>query len=707
MRAFVVPEGGSAATQDSYSQIIAIHAALLPTGQIVYFSGDQHDPGQFANHLFDSARLFDCESFTVSNCQPAPGITDLFCCGHALLEDGRVLIAGGTKRFDGFEGDPAAWIFDPATGAFTALPSMQDGRWYPTLVTLATGDVLAVSGSNAAGSDQNRQLEVFSPTFGTWSVQGMVTDAFESLYPRMHLLPSGAVFFVTPTNGQCTTWSPGTTALQPLCNPPVPHNMGFSAYTSVLLPLEHLDGYRPRVLVANIEQPQVIDLSATHPVWTPTGARNVPADGVLAQAPTPPRVNGMAVLLPTGEVMCCGGNEEGGDELHPVYAVEIFRPSTDTWLTLPIRTSVSRNYHSTALLMPDGRVWMSGSDKGCKWSFHDPADYPDGEPTDVQEIKTVGGVSVHVDNRELRVEIIEPWYFGRPDRPQFSLESDVTQAGWALSLVLSQPATISRVALLRAGTSTHAFDGDQRLVSVPFTQNGNNVTATLPSTRGLLPPGPYLVFASAQVVDPATGAVLDVPSEGVWVRVCRSHLVKPLKVEVDHLRVKEDFEFLGKEIVESIPDPWTTVGDPMGPEIIRTIATAVDELSAAVRPFIRAEERPELSGPSAAALAAVPIHPIDPTLMAAQMHMHMEGMDAMAGMEAAKRGDGKQKKPTARKGTPAKPASATPSKPAPPMTNGRMRMSKAAAPAAKAKKTAATKRAGKSAGPKGSRTGKR
>ena len=127
------------------------------------------------------------------------------------------------------------------------------------------------------------------------------------------------------------------------------------------------------------------------------------------------------------------------------------------------------------------------------------------------------------------------------------------------------------------------------------------------------------------------------PSEGFWVRIGRTRLVKPLKFEVDNILVKEEFEHFGKEIVESLPDPASIISDP-GPELLRTIARTVDDLSSAVRPFIRADERPEVDyAPSAAALAAVPVHPIDPALMASQMRMPMEGMEDPAVMNGGMR----------------------------------------------------------------------
>src|SRR5438552_6118430 len=170
MRCFVVPDGASAATQNGYAEIIGIHAALLSNNKIVYFSGDQHDPGQFAHGLFDHARLFDCSALTVSPCTPVPGISDLFCCGHALEPSGHLLIAGGTLRFNGFLGTVQAWSFDPTMASFQSVASMHHGRWYPTLLTLGNGHVLALSGINEDPNnvDQNRDIETYNGS--SWTV---------------------------------------------------------------------------------------------------------------------------------------------------------------------------------------------------------------------------------------------------------------------------------------------------------------------------------------------------------------------------------------------------------------------------------------------------------------------------------------------------------------------------------------------------------
>jgi len=623
MRCFIVPEGASSATQDAYSQIIAIHAALLSNGKIVYFSGDQHDPGQFANNLFDHARLFDCSTLTVSNCTPAPGISDLFCCGHAFLPDGRLLIAGGTLRFDGFLGSQKAWIFDPSTSSFQSVSQMNHGRWYPTLITLGNGQVLALSGINEGPIvDQDRDIELFDGS--NWNVEGVLSYGTETLYPRMHLLPDGRVFVVTSMNGQCMVWKAGMAAPAPICASPF--TQSFSEYTSVLLPLLSEDNYVPRIMVANLEQPQIIDLSAASPAWGNTNARSLPASGLVGA--NPERFNGTLTILPTGEILSAGGEQSYGDESRPVLPLETYRHETNSWAVMPVATTVNRAYHSVALLMPDGRVWFAGSDKRCDWSLHNSKDYQGmAEPTDPQEIKN----GVAVDNRELRIEIFEPWYYARNDRPTISITQQSASLGRSISFSSPQASSISRVALIRAGSSTHAFNSDQRYIGIPFTVNGNNVQAVVPDNENLVPPGPYMVFALAEVVDPNVGATLDVPSVGHFVHVTNTkfffkELVKEIKPELEHVKI--EIEVDPKLIVE-VDNPFQNVGDPA--EVLQRIAAAVDNLSRVVsggRAFIKPSERPMLPMISPEKLAAVPIHPLDKDTLARQLKM--EGMMDLA-----------------------------------------------------------------------------
>src|SRR5215211_1642909 len=188
----------------SSAEVLAVHAAYMGFGKILYFGGDEFDPDHNKNHDFhNAARLFDCNDFTV---QPVPSPDfDAFCCGHAFLgkaiDQVQLVAAGGTERWifpeelpeGGFHhghfpglrdaavfhtpnfSNPSGpgWDWEPAAYMNAGLPRDEPnaprektgGRWYPTLATLPNGDVIAFSGH--PGSDDlyhnNFIPEVFSP----------------------------------------------------------------------------------------------------------------------------------------------------------------------------------------------------------------------------------------------------------------------------------------------------------------------------------------------------------------------------------------------------------------------------------------------------------------------------------------------------------------------------------------------------------------
>ena len=77
--------------------------------------------------------------------------TMLFCAGHTLMDDGRVMVSGGHKEDD--RGLDVTNIFDPATESWVpGLPKMDKGRWYPTVTTLANGRIVTVAGKDTSES---------------------------------------------------------------------------------------------------------------------------------------------------------------------------------------------------------------------------------------------------------------------------------------------------------------------------------------------------------------------------------------------------------------------------------------------------------------------------------------------------------------------------------------------------------------------------
>ena len=476
------------------SQVLAVHAALLHTNEILYFSGDEHDRGQHAANLIDHSRLINCTTLLVTVI--GSPTSDVFCSGHAGLPDGRLLVAGGTSAFphegehghESFAGRREAWTFDPVTRTWVQVADMLPqpglstggGRWYPTLLTLPSGRVLAVSG--IPHQDDTRPMNNAPETFastpspaGVWRYVGPDDPVHTvSHYPRLHVLPGGEVFCSTPVGVTPRTrrFRPWTATWADLTNPPVdPDNT-----TSVLLPLLPEDHYQPRVLLCGATQPVRIELGAAALTWQPTGPRVIPGAAT--------RRHQNAVILPTGDVFVCGGVGAPFLDANAVLTPELYQSQTNTWTTLPAAL-VRRNYHSVALLMPDGRVFTAGSNEDGKESFQPPG--------------------TGADNRELDIELFEPAYFA-VSRPQITTAPAAVRCAQPFDVDTPQAGSIGRVAVLQAGSVTHSLNDDQRYVGLRFTQTDSGRLRVLaPPNATIAPPGYYLLVVTTHASVPSAG----------------------------------------------------------------------------------------------------------------------------------------------------------------------------------------------------------
>src|ERR1041385_2367486 len=163
-----------------------IHCSVLHTGKVLIVAGSENEPD---NPDPPRAAVWDLGTGTivVQNL-----LWDVFCNGMAALPDGRFLIVGGTEQYDPFHGEPRATIFDPTTEKFAQVESMAHGRWYATVTALDDGRLMAFSGLDEFG-DTNKTVEFYKVGSG-WSIE-YVAPWTPLLYPRLHLLPDGTVFY--------------------------------------------------------------------------------------------------------------------------------------------------------------------------------------------------------------------------------------------------------------------------------------------------------------------------------------------------------------------------------------------------------------------------------------------------------------------------------------------------------------------------------
>jgi hypothetical protein len=407
--------------------IVPIHTMLLPDGRVLAI-GRSGVPQVWnpANGSFTS--------------MPTPAW--LFCSGHALLADGRVFVAGG--HIDDGLGLPNITYFSAETNSWTSGPPMARGRWYPTTTVMGNGDVVII-----AGTDED-SVNVTIPEVWTNGVVRQLTGADQPLpwYPRAFLAPDGSLFVAGPTvatrflsTAGSGSWRNGARHL-------------FERERTYGGAVMYDDGkilYAGGGLTTNTAE--VIDLNQPVPTWQFTSP--------MAFA----RRHHNLTVLPTGDVLATTG--VGGttfnDVSKGVHAAELWSPQTGQWTTLA-SNAVTRGYHGTSLLLPDGRVLNAGGGEG--------AGAPD----------------------ERNAELFSPPYLLRGARPVITSAPAEVPYGGQISIQTPDAAAITKVSLIRLGAVTHAFDENQRFQWLSFTASPGGLTITAPVSPNRTPPGHYMLF---------------------------------------------------------------------------------------------------------------------------------------------------------------------------------------------------------------------
>lgn len=473
--AVVAAACGTWRVTDGASPVRAVHVALLHTGKVLLVAGSGANQSNFDAGSFKTS-IWDPKTETF---QTVATPWDAFCSGHAFLADGRLLVSGGTSAYpsvtDGrYAGTKKSYIFDTATSKYVAAPDTATARWYPTVVELGDGRLLTVG-----GFDENRartsDFEVFDGAHWSAPQDAPAGMPFVPLYPALHLMQDGRLFFSgASVQGSRTTppglWDPVTGSYQTVPN--LPKKAVRDEAMSVLLP----PAQNQRVMIIGGGR-SLSDLAATNS----TAIADLKQAAPKYRASKPIGVGKLyvsAVLLPDSTVLETGGAASGQDNgSTPVFDTEIFDPRTNKW-TKEATHTVPRVYHSSALLLPDGRVATFGGNP--KGSF------------------------------EMRIEIYSPPYLDKGPRPTITGAPTEIHYGGNYAVRTSQDQPIRSAVLVRPAAVTHSSDSNQRLVDLPFTTTANGLSVSVTGEPNIAPPGWYMLF----VVD-ANG----VPSVASWVHL--------------------------------------------------------------------------------------------------------------------------------------------------------------------------------------------
>lgn len=462
-----------------YLPNVAIHTHILPNGKVLFWGRrdkpeDSMDEHECTPHVWDPVTK---EFFETP--QPKLGNHDtkvnLFCSGHAFMPDGRLLVAGG--HLQDSHGDNQASSYDYRTNSWTALPAMNNGRWYPNVIALADGSMLVTSGSYSDGirdAPQNHVPQIFDGV--SWHAMQPPLDEGDpdlfSLFPRTHVLTDGRVVF-TGTNAHSLyfdpkgagTWTPapGREMLARDYCPSVMYDVGKVIY---------IGGGNDPHNGPPTDQAEIIDYNDDAPKWRKTAPMHFR------------RRHHNGVLLPDGAVLVVGGTQ-GGDfnDLSPgkpVHEAELWDPRAESW-TLLARESVDRCYHATAVLLPDASVLSAGSGEG--------------------------GSNPNVAHRE--AQIFYPPYFFRGDRPVIEKAPEDVSYGKEFSLEVGA-GDVAGISWIRLPSVTHAFDQNQRINFLSFKAKGGTFKVRAPDKPGSCPPGHYMLFVLNQLGVPSHARIVHI-----------------------------------------------------------------------------------------------------------------------------------------------------------------------------------------------------
>ncbi|KAF8491027.1 glyoxal oxidase [Gautieria morchelliformis] len=465
-------------------------------------------------------------------------VTNTFCAGGNVLANGTWVNVGGNQGvtfggntdpsqtgggpYDDPDGGQSIRLLDPCDDescnwVVNPALSMTTRRWYPTVETLEDGSLIIVGGDqfggfiNSAGNT-NPTFEYFPSRGPPVNLDILDSTLPANLFPLTWLLPSGNLFL--QVNWAASIFAYKDNAFSgtenPIANIPGAVRTYPASASSAMLPLTPQNNWTATILFCGGTNLQPDQWStdwnvAQYPSSdscvniTPDVSTNWVTDDALPHG----RVMGSFVFMPNGKLFLVNGAGTGvagyGNDSwaighsyadHPVFQPYVYDPNAPSGSKFSSAglsaASIPRLYHSTALLLLDGSIFISGSNPNPDYTVGPGVTYP----------------------TDYRVERFFPSYYNQR-RPQPSgLPTQLTYGGAYFNVSLSSTdlggstANLKNttVVVIRQGFSTHAIAMGQRFVQLDSSYTGNSDgsgtlhVSQLPPNAAILAPGPAYIF---------------------------------------------------------------------------------------------------------------------------------------------------------------------------------------------------------------------
>jgi len=463
--------------------LIPVAAALIPGDKLVVWSADQElNFDSSNNEQYTQTAILNLATGAVTASTVSNTAHDMFCPGVSILPDGEVIVTGGIGNTD-------TSIYNPATNTWRAGPKLNIGRGYQGQTTLSNGEVFTLGGS-WSGAIGGKLGEVYSSTANWRELTNVPATPIYTNDAQGAYRADNHGWFIATSGGRVFQAGPSaemhwitTTGAGTITNAGLRGTSGDEMNGNAVLydvnkiftvggAPSYQDSYATNV--ANI-----VNISGSTPTVTATASMNYS------------RSFANSVVLPTGQIFTVGGESYAvpfSDETSDLYP-EMWNSTTGQW-TVMAEEAEPRNYHSVALLLPDGTVFSGGG--GLCGSCA--TNHPDGQ-------------------------IFYPPYLFNADgslRTRPTITSAPTSAVTGQTISVTTGAPVSSFVLVRYGEATHSVDNDQRRIPLSIvSSSGDTYQLTIPSDPGVALPGPYMLFAIDANGTPSISATVDITTPPV------------------------------------------------------------------------------------------------------------------------------------------------------------------------------------------------
>ena len=491
---FAQPIGGTSGIGKWSSKIqfdmVPVSVSNLPNGKLLMWSADHatefHDDAGAEAHTMTA--MYDPVTKQSTTTTLGHAHHNMFCPGISNLADGRILVTGGISN-------TSTSIYDPKTDRWSMAEDMNFGRGYQGAVTLSNGASFLMGGSWSGGIANTKPAELWTAESGWCTLPNIPVDQIlldGVVGPENHYrqdnhawlwpAPNGKVFHAGPSSKM--HWIdpvPGAAYPIPGTNP-IPR--GTDDYA--------IEGTTVMYDVGKLFK---VGGSTSYSSNTPASKKcfNIDINQYNVQVTDPgqmdfPRIMHNSVVLPDGRIFVVGGmnHAEPFSDIGAILTPEIWSPPTyakptaaypaGQWNTnnLPAM-QIPRTYHSVALLLQDGTVFVGGGGL-CSGALNC-VDHPDAE------IYQPGYLFSAIDGSP----VPRPSIVNNPETVAYNSNINVTT---------SEPlGTGGYFSLIRMSSVTHSTNNDQRYLKLnPTLISGNSYTMHIEGAN-ILPPGYYMLFA--------------------------------------------------------------------------------------------------------------------------------------------------------------------------------------------------------------------